>query len=252
MKWTSEEDKVILENFWDMDSYAMAEMLPNRTRKAVLHRAKALGLKKSPQDNGLLQSAKWRNELSLKLGEPIETWLKRRYVDEKATYREITSEIGINTRSLMKLMKLCDIEPISPKEAFARQIESNPDFLIETLHNPKSNKKRSVSIAKWREENWREFSSEGELSFLNSLNSRGLFPTPQLAIKSFNIDFAFSDIKLAVELDPRWHNSPKKRPTDRKKDKLLTSMGWTVLRLDNRASDDHNINKISSEIKSLA
>lgn len=251
MKWTTDEDNVILENFWEMNSFAISELLPNRTRKAVLHRAKALGMKKSPSDNGKLQSEQWEREFELRLGEPVRDWLVRRY-GEGASYRELTAETGINTRSVMRLMKKFDIEPITPKAAIARQIDRNPEFLNQTLHTRSAIKKRARSTALYRQNNWDIVASEKEAEFLDALMKNGLNPVPQLAVGSFNIDFAFPDIKLAVELDPRWHNSAKKRPQDKKKDDFLKSLGWVVLRVDTRPSMDFKVNKVSEAVKSLA
>lgn len=251
-KWTDKEDDVIRLSFWYMDSHQIATMLPGRTSKSVQHRAKKLGLFKSPKDNGMIQSHTWLCKLESRIGEQIETWLKRRYIEEKATYREITKELGINTRSLMKLMNMCGVDPISPREAVRRQIEDNPNFLKQTLHSPESQKARALSLARSRQTNWMDFCNEGEIEFLEALELSHLRPFPQYAVESFNIDFAFPFQMLAVELDSRWHNSPKKRPMDKKKDERLKGLGWTVLRLDTRTSTSFNVNKVKAALNSLA
>ena len=151
----------------------------------------------------------------------------------------------------MRLMRKYNIAPISAKEAVARQMESDPDFLDRLEKNrsaPSTHRNRAIG----RQVNWREFCSPGELSFLATLNAAGLWPVPQLAVESFNIDFAFPDEMLAVELDPRWHNSPAKRPGDAKKDKCLAALGWSVLRLDTRTSDEYNVAKVLSALSARA
>lgn len=249
-EWNFEDDE-LLKKYFSTKSLPDIASLLNRTYKSVLYRSKKLGLKKTPEDIGRLQSEKWENELGKQLDEPIGEWLSRRY-NEGASYRELTAEAGINTRSLMRLMKKFNIEPITSRDALTRQIKRNPNFLRDTIWSSASQVKRAKSLAKLRQENWAEFSTSRELEFLDALNNVGLNPIPQLAIESFNIDFAFPDIMLAVELDPCWHNSKNKRRQDKKKDDMLNSLGWTVLRIDSRAKLCFRVNKVSEAIKSLA
>lgn len=251
--WTPEEDSLLIELDNDgLDAYEIAGRMLSRTRRAILHRREVLKLpKRNLQEIGKLQTARWVREFEARLGESVETWLQRRYVNEGATYRELTKEAGINTRSLMKLMKASDIAPISPNEAIRRQMERDPS-LIERMvlagQKPEAVKKRALS----RQANWRTFCSKGELRLLKILNDNGLYPVPQLAVETFNIDFAFPDAMLAVEYDPSWHHSSQKRPTDAKKDATLKALGWTVLRLVARTSDAYNIKRVSDALNALA
>lgn len=50
----------------------------------------------------------------------------------------------------------------------------------------------------------------------------------------YKVDLAFPDRKLAIEADGASHNNPKRRSQDRKKEKFLTGLGWTVLRFTNK------------------
>ncbi|MCZ2097740.1 MAG: endonuclease domain-containing protein [Anaerolineae bacterium] len=114
--------------------------------------------------------------------------------------------------------------------------------------SPDALRKRALK----RQVSWRENLTEYEAHFLTVLTNAGLVPIPQLAVESFNIDFAFPDEMLAVELDPRWHNSPAKRPADARKDERLTALGWSVLRLDTRTSDEYNVAKVLSALSARA
>ena len=250
--WRKYEDDLVRKFHATHTAKEIAAMLVERTTRAVFHRVETLNLpKKIPATVGQFKTKRWDAKLEAKIGEPIATWLRRRYIDEKATYRELTAELGINTRSLMRLIRLSNIEPIDAREAVSRSIENNPNFL-KSFRDASNTTETHRKVALWRQVNWQKFCSQDELDFLSALNIAELFPVPQLAVETFNIDFAFPDSRLAVEFDPRWHNSPRKRPMDAKKDSVLRALGWTVLRLDNRTSTSFNVRKVSHALKDSA
>lgn len=251
-RWSKAEDAIIKERHADLTAVEIAALLPGRTKRAVDHRREALGLPPRPgKEVGALGTTRWRARLEASIGEPIGTWLKRRYVEEKASYRDITAELGINTRSLMKLMRLYGIEPISGSEAVRRQIEKDPTFLEKMIERGTSHA-AAINRARTRQANWRTFCTPPELAFLDALNEAGLTPIPQLAVESYNIDFAFPSAWLAVEYDPRWHNTKARNKRDAKRDARLSELGWTVLRLESRASKEFNVNKVSDALRSAA
>lgn len=77
----------------------------------------------------------------------------------------------------------------------------------------------------------------GKLSRLEKLFARALQDAeikaiPQYALDVFNIDFAIPDIKLAIEIDGRWHGyTPRLEARDNKKEQYLKEHGWTLLRI---------------------
>jgi len=50
----------------------------------------------------------------------------------------------------------------------------------------------------------------------------------------YKLDVANEELKVAIEVDGMSHNNYKVRANDRKKDKFLSGLGWTVLRFKNR------------------
>ena len=52
----------------------------------------------------------------------------------------------------------------------------------------------------------------------------------EYSVFPYYIDFAFTDIKVAVEIDGSQHLLKERQEKDKKKDKLLTSKGWRVIR----------------------
>jgi very-short-patch-repair endonuclease len=72
--------------------------------------------------------------------------------------------------------------------------------------------------------------NENEKQIMKLLNSVGLNPIPQYAFDVYNIDLAFPEQKVAVEVDSCWHNRPSKVAGDKKKESVLKAAGWIVVR----------------------
>lgn len=249
--WTSEEDRIIRESFGALLPIDIAALLPRRTHKAVQHRAKALGLWLTPQEVGALNTERYDAQAVTRLGEPIADWLRRRYVVDRASYRKLCVEAGVNTRTLMRWMRVAGLEPISSSEAALRQMERNPNA-ITRMQSPDAKRRRAVALAQTRQRDWQTFCTPRELEFLDALRAAGLSPVPQLAVGSYNIDAAFPAVMLAVELDPRWHITDSRIRRDAARDAKLETLGWTVLRLDTRASISFNVQKVSNALQSRA
>ena len=94
-----------------------------------------------------------------------------------------------------------------------------------------------------------------EYKMRDAFEQAGLHPTQQYMIDRFCLDLAFVEQKLAVECDgDYWHNLQNVRLKDAKKDELLRSQGWNVVRL-----WEHEINlcpadcvaRVQAELQSL-
>ena len=55
----------------------------------------------------------------------------------------------------------------------------------------------------------------------------------------YKVDVGNPDLKIAIEIDGRCHNSSKRREADRRKDTFLRSIGWSVLRFTNKDVDQN-------------
>jgi len=75
--------------------------------------------------------------------------------------------------------------------------------------------------------------------------------TAQLEIDNYRIDFAFEKQKLAVELDGHeYHKTKEQRTRDSKRDRKLTSLGWSVIRF--TGSEIHeNVIQCRDEIRQM-
>lgn len=72
--------------------------------------------------------------------------------------------------------------------------------------------------------------SDDEAEIMAAFYEAGLHPIPLYAIDKFNVDFAFPEVKLAVEYHGgNWHNTRKKRESDAAKARHLAANGWTLL-----------------------
>lgn len=93
--------------------------------------------------------------------------------------------------------------------------------------------------------------SGDEATIMDAFQAAGLSPVPLYAIHRYNIDFAFPDIKLAIEYNGgNWHNTPKKVREDDVKFRYLRSEGWRVLvfpRLDKPQANDAGNERITLE-----
>lgn len=73
--------------------------------------------------------------------------------------------------------------------------------------------------------------TEIEKLIRDELIKRGLAFETQYRVLGYWIDFAFPDVKLAVECDGgRWHSTKEQIFRDTKKDERLRNIGWTILR----------------------
>jgi very-short-patch-repair endonuclease len=91
--------------------------------------------------------------------------------------------------------------------------------------------------------------SKYENIMYEALKSRGLDPYPNLAVGRFNIDLAFNDVMLAIEVDGgNWHNSPKKRQKDLKKSEYIEPLGWKILRFTFCKRDGFDVDSYADQV----
>ncbi len=69
-----------------------------------------------------------------------------------------------------------------------------------------------------------------EVKLYEALVAEGLSPVPQYCIEGYFADFAFPDIRLAVEADGAAFHGGAAKSRDRKRDWILKNAGWTVKR----------------------
>ena|SRR6266545_4788951 len=69
-----------------------------------------------------------------------------------------------------------------------------------------------------------------EAELYEAMRREGLSSIPQFYIRGYYVDFAFPDVRVAVEADGAAYHGPDRRQRDRKRDWILRQDGWTVKR----------------------
>jgi very-short-patch-repair endonuclease len=69
-----------------------------------------------------------------------------------------------------------------------------------------------------------------EAKLYEAMKAQGLAPIPQFCVEGYFVDFAFPDLRLAVEADGAAFHGGDRRQRDRKRDWILGNAGWTVQR----------------------
>lgn len=249
--WTEKEDAVLRQYALTHTAEELAAMLPGRTKRAINHRFAALGI-----ERGSVTYTKRKQdydaELEARLGEPINAYLRRRYTVEHATYRELCAEMGIQTHTLIKYMREFGIKPIDPVTAGKRNYQKHEAVYAHNLSLCNTDDAREKS-ATTRQRRWRKLISPQAFAILEGLQAEGLRPQPEFAVFRYNIDLAFPELMLAVEVDGgNWHQTDKHLRLQENKENYLESQGWRVLRVGTNDPVHQNVSKISSAVKSLA
>ncbi len=69
-----------------------------------------------------------------------------------------------------------------------------------------------------------------EFKLYDAMLREKLNPLPQFCVEGYYVDFAFPDIRMAVEADGAAYHGDDRRQRDRKRDWILRKAGWTVKR----------------------
>ncbi|MFN4184246.1 MAG: endonuclease domain-containing protein [Hyphomonas sp.] len=66
---------------------------------------------------------------------------------------------------------------------------------------------------------------------LRTLRDHGFPVRRQHPINGMIVDFAITRARLVIEIDGGIHNLPEVRQRDEKRDQMLESLGWSILRI---------------------
>jgi len=74
----------------------------------------------------------------------------------------------------------------------------------------------------------------------------------EIKFKRFHVDFLLRDSKTVIECDGEyWHLSPKIQDRDKRKDELLKSLGYKVLRFSGKTMDKFSEKQLADRIIDL-
>ena len=123
-----------------------------------------------------------------------------------------------------------------PRSLFRRALRETSKSIVRSV-NRKTNYRRIQNEASSRPESVQVPTPAGniwmspiELKLYEAMRREGLSPTPQFCIEEYFVDFAFPDVRVAVEADGAAYHQGERRERDHKRDWVLRRQGWKVLR----------------------
>jgi very-short-patch-repair endonuclease len=148
---------------------------------------------------------------------------------------DISKKYKVNKNRFLKNLK-----PYIRSNSEAKII-ANKKYPEKNRHTEDTKQKLREKRLKWMKENpektaWRQSNmSYPEKLFLDKIVEIG-WDKKYLIIREksffpYFVDFAFEDFKVAVEIDGSQHQDKDRKLSDDKKDKLLLSSGWNVIRI---------------------
>lgn len=188
--------------------------------------------------------------------------LRRLHWDEKRHVKDIAKELGVSRDCIYKNMLRCGIPWRGLSDAAlvhnASLSKEERSRRSSAAHDAVRGKKMTLAYLTARAIS-KELAAKMtglELVFYEAFTAVGLCPIPQYAAGIYNIDFAFPDQLLAIEIDPgNWHMSSRKKLQDNnKEDYLVVHCGWTVHRFSGKAVSlkNPNIHRVAMEFALLA
>lgn len=186
---------------------------------------------------------------------PFEMVIKELHLKQKISLNELSKRCEINRNSITSIAKKNGLKTRSVKEAtrLTKNKGENHWAYGKTKENCKAFKKHSdrmkqknpsynlemlTKSAVKRAETFRKNPWPQEVMFENILKEHKVEYIFQYPIKSFIIDFFIEDISLCIEIDSVWKWGKIRRSHAEKKDKILKSLGYNVLRIDKRLLKD--------------
>ena len=182
---------------------------------------------------------------------------------EMKTIKRISEELGIVRISIMRVCKKYGIKTRTisednhrrysnmTKEQMKAQTKKANEGIRELFKNPK-----------WKEEQIKKVMeaqnfvrSAPELLFEKLMNENGYFPQVQYTdgMAGFALDFAFPEIKLAIEIDGEyWHNLEKTKIKDRRRNYFLgVKKGWEVIHIPAKDFTQHSEHYVWEVIQTI-
>lgn len=189
---------------------------------------------------------------SARVGEPVDAWLRRRYVEEGASFRDLMADMGLNeVRTLSKVMRLLGIEIRRGTVAVRQQwqgaearrasqslrVKTNPRFLSELgrYAHGKEPSPREIVIRHWLEGVGVRVVPQYPVQFVSADGRR----------MAYHLDLFLPELRAAIEvyggkcrLDPVRHRH-------------VSQLGIRVLYVPNRIADRGERERVEQLVAAL-
>jgi very-short-patch-repair endonuclease/Trp operon repressor len=161
--------------------------------------------------------------------------IKNDYIIDELSIRDIKRKYNLSTSIIYRLVGVENIRSLSESIRI-----SHIKYPEKYKHTDISKQKLRESRLKWMKDNpdktaWRQSNlSYPEKIFLEKIldikwNEKYLI-IREMSFFPYFADFAFLNEKIVVEIDGSQHELKERRERDIKKDELINSKGWTVIR----------------------
>lgn len=159
------------------------------------------------------------------------------YIENGLSIREVAKKYNIKSSSyIQKILKgytrnasqANKIAHLKNPKAFKHSEETKQKIREIRLRYMKAHPEDTA----WRKRNKPSYPEECFIKFLQEKGYDKTFLIErEKSVFPYFIDFAFTDIKLAIEIDGSQHLETERRKKDAEKDKLLNKLGWKILRI---------------------
>lgn len=169
------------------------------------------------------------------LSEEIKQNIINDYVNNLLSIKEVMSKYQVKSKNYItkllgnKMRTISESNKIAHKkhpESFKHSEEAKAKIRARRLAYMKAHPEKTA----WRKKNL----SYPEQQFIKFLQEYGYDKKyhieRELSIFPFFVDFAFTDQKIAIEIDGSQHLLPERKAKDDEKDTLLIEQGWKVIR----------------------
>jgi very-short-patch-repair endonuclease len=180
--------------------------------------------------------------------------LRALYWDEGRSSTEIAEQLGVTVSAVCGWLREANVPLRSASERgehwLAQRTPEERASFIEAAHAAvRGTTKTHADLCRRATEKQRTMKPSAlEAELLEALQGLGHDPILNFAVDKYNVDLAFPDLKLAVEVDGgNWHNSAKKRRADEPKQTFLEAEGWKVLRFSDRMPSNRPIKDWSAK-----
>ena len=215
--------------------------------------------------NGVFSLIPYCNAKNISVEEFIKQ-IDKMHNEEMKTIKQIAEDLGIVRISLMRVCKKYGIKTRTIAEDNYRRYANMTEAQIkEQTRKANEGIRELFKNPQWKENQIKKVleaqnfvRSKPELLFEKLMNENGYFPEVQYTegMAGFVLDFAFPEIKLAIEIDGEyWHSLPNAQKRDRCKNYLLgVKKGWELIRIpasDFTNNSDHYIWEVIQTIETL-